>query len=105
MLLLMAMTLVVMACTGVEDMAGTPEQERSAQQLPVAFSAYVNRSTTRGGATGQLTIDGTGGTTTSLRTSGFGVFGFYTGSRLYNQMSLPNFMYNQQVTHDGSDCT
>ena len=66
MLLLMAMTLVVMACTGVEDMAGTPEQERSAQQLPVAFSAYVNRSTTRGGATGQLTTDGTGGTT-SLR--------------------------------------
>lgn len=104
MLLLMAMTLVVMACTGVEDMAGTPEQERSAQQQPVAFSAYVNRSTTRGGAKGQLTTDGTGGTT-SLRTEGFGVFGFYTGSRLYNQMSLPNFMYNQQVTHDGSDWT
>ena len=101
MLLLMAMTLVVMACTGIEDMAGTPEQERSAQQLPVAFSAYVNRSTTRGGATGQLTTDGTGGTT-SLRTKGFGVFGFYTGSRLYNQMSLPNFMYNQQVTKAGT---
>jgi hypothetical protein len=102
MLLLMAMTLVVMACTGVEDMAGTPEQERSAQQLPVAFSAYVNRSTTRGGATGQLTTDGTGGTTTSLRTEGFGVFGYYTGSRQYNQMSLPNFMYNQQVTYNGT---
>lgn len=101
MLLLMAMTLVVMACTGVEDMAGTPEQERSAQQLPVAFSAYVNRSTTRGGATGQLTTDGTGGTT-SLQTEGFGVFGYYTGSRQYNQMSLPNFMYNQQVTKAGT---
>lgn len=102
MLLLMAMTLVVMACTGVEDMAGTPEQERSAQQLPVAFSAYVNRSTTRGGATGQLTTDGTGGTT-SLRTEGFGVFGYYTGTAGYSQAALPNFMYNQKVTYNSTN--
>ena len=100
-LLLLAVTSVVMACTGVDDLADTSGQERTAQQQPVAFSAYVNRSTTRGGATGQLTTDGTGGTT-SLQTSGFGVFGYYTGSRQYNQLSLPNFMYNQQVTYNGT---
>ncbi len=95
MLLLLAATIGVVACTGVEDSAETPEQKQSAEPQAVSFSAYLNRGTTRGGATGVLTTD-------AMQTAGFGVFAYYTDSHLYNQLSLPNFMYNQQVTYSAS---
>lgn len=94
MLMLMATTIGVAACTGVEDNAATPEQQRPADQQAVGFSAYVNRGTTRGGYQGTLDL-------TALQNAasgGFGVFAYYTNSYAYGQTSLPNFMYNQQVT-------
>lgn len=72
-----------------------------AQEVPVTFGAYVNRSTTRAGVGGEIT-------TTSIQsggahaTEGFGVFGYHTDDADYTQYAIPNFMYNQQVTHDGT---
>ena len=90
---MMATALMVVACAGVEDVVRTPDDTRPAEPQTVSFGAYVNRSTTRGGYQGSLT-------TTTLKggAGGFGVFAYYTDNHLYNRMSLPNFMYNQQVT-------
>ena len=93
MLLMMATALMVVACAGVEDVVRTPEDTRPAEPQTVSFGAYVNRSTTRGGYQGTLTT-----TTLQNGAGGFGVFAYYTDNHLYNRMSLPNFMYNQQVT-------
>ena len=93
MLLMMATALMVVACAGVEDVVRTPEDTRPAEPQTVSFGAYVNRSTTRGGYQGTLTT-----TTLQGGAGGFGVFAYYTDNHLYNRMSLPNFMYNQQVT-------
>lgn len=99
-LLLMAATLMVAACTGASDVAETPVQGHVDEPQAVNFSAYVNRGTTRGGYQGTLTLD-------ALKSVdvGFGVFAYYTDNHVYNQTMLPNFMYNQQVTHDGSKWT
>ena len=99
-LLLMAATLTVVACTGASDIAETPVQGHVDEPQAVNFSAYVNRGTTRGGYQGTLT-------TSTLQGAGvgFGVFAYYTDNHVYSQTVLPNFMYNQQVTHDGSKWT
>jgi hypothetical protein len=77
------------------------------QQVPqtvndgaIQFDAYTNRSLTRAGVAGAIT-------TTTLKTgvhkdAGFGVFGYYTDNGDYTQYAVPNFMYNQQVTWDGT---
>jgi hypothetical protein len=87
------------ACSS-DDSSITEKQQAPEQQQAVEFGAYVNRGTTRAGTPGILTTDGTSGTTTSLETVGFGVFGYYTDNQPYNETSTPNFMYNQQVSTD-----
>lgn len=72
---------------------------------PVQFGAYVNRATTRAGEAGTLTTDGTGGTTVSLGTAGFGVMAYYTDDDQYSPIYVPNFMYNTQVTYNGTAWT
>lgn len=94
-LLLLATTPIVVACSGVEDGIDVPSPDAQQELLPVSFNAYVNRNTTRAGQTGELNNDADG-----LQKSGFGVFAYYTNGQLYSQMSLPDFMYNQQVTYD-----
>ncbi len=69
-----------------------------ATQLPVSFGAYVNRATTRAGATGVLTINGTGNGQVSLQEEGFGVFTYYTDDKPYSPNYQPNFMYNTRVS-------
>ena len=77
------------ACKGDEEPAAT----LVVQPQAVGFGAYVNRNTTRGGHQGSLTLE-------ALKNGnvGFGVYAFYTDNHAYNQLSLANFMYNQQVT-------
>ncbi len=66
----------------------------------VTFGAYVSRSTSRSGMTGELT---TSEYDTNLQTEGFGVFGYYTDQHDYDPLvSGPNFMYNQQVAYNAS---
>lgn len=96
-LLLMAATWTVAACTGASDFAETPVQGHADEPQAVSFNAYVNRGTTRGGYQGTLTTS-----TLQNGAGGFGVFAYYTDNHVYSQTMLPNFMYNQQVTWDGT---
>ena len=64
----------------------------------VSFSAYASRGVTRSGWAGNLLLaqlqesQGNGG--------GFGVFGYYTDLKKYDQTYVPNFMYNQGVFYN-----
>lgn len=100
-LFLAASAALFAACSSNDD-ANVAVNEQAPAQQEVGFGAYLNRSTTRAGATGTLTLDGTS-STTSLQTNGFGVFGYYTDNKLYGETSIPDFMYNQKVTGDGSN--
>lgn len=64
--------------------------------MPVRFDTYIAQSaTTRADGNAPLSniTD-----IASLRTAGFGVFGFYNDNKTYNSSTdTPNFMYNQQV--------
>jgi len=93
----MAATWTVAACTGVSDVVETPVQGHVDEPQAVSFSAYVNRGTTRGGYQGTLSLE-----SLKLDGVGFGVFAYYTDNHVYSQTMLPNFMYNQQVTWDGT---
>lgn len=65
------------------------------------FGAYVNRgTTTKAGWEGALNTEKLRGDA-----QGFGVFAYYNNGELYNEMSKPDFMYNQHVTYDGSNWT
>ena len=80
------------------DSSPTPQQPdvAAAGEIPVGFDAYTQRAVTRSGLFGDATLvtlqspSGTGG--------GFGVFGYYTDNNDYDQLSTPNFMYNQLVS-------
>ena len=97
---LTGMAVLVVACSGSDGSNDGDDQQHATQQQPQAvdFNAYVNRSTTRGGTQGTLDL-------VVLQTAGFGVYAYYTDNHQYNQMSLPNFMFNQQVTYVGSKWT
>ena len=86
--ILLGASALVAACTALPR-----EEQVTLQGNPdeVAFSAYLNRSTTKAGAVGELKTDG-------LQTAGFGVFGYHTDNALYSQAALPNFMYNTKVS-------
>ncbi len=94
MLLMIAMTLIISACTTADETAEGQERDEQGPAA-VSFDAYLRR-TTRSGANGPLTLDGT----TSLKEKGFGVLGYSTGEAFYSQRSLPGYMYNDHVTYD-----
>ena len=91
------------ACSSDEDLAQKDQPQVQTAPGAIAFDVYTQKATTRAGWTGSLT-------TTDLKenssdpnkpyehSNGFGVFGFYTDNNEYEQRSVPNFMYNQQVT-------
>lgn len=72
------------------------KQTAKNEPLAIGFDTYVNRGTTRAGATGQINAVAT---LQAAATDGFGVFGFYTNADNYDQTFTPNFMYNQHVTY------
>lgn len=100
-LMLAAAAALFAACSNDDGVAEAQkaEQQVAAGEVPVGFSAYVNRSTTRGGATGDVTTDALTTTAGDIKTAGFGVFAYHTNSDVYDQTFTPNFMYNQQVTY------
>ena len=105
-LLIAVVALGLTACSNeVEEMQGgttITDQPVVTNNVPMAFGAYVNRATTRAGASGVLTNDGADGTV-SLKTQGFGVFAYHTDDKLYSPIYQPNFMYNNWVHNDGGD--
>jgi len=85
------------ACSSNESIdAGkqpAPVATTPADSVAVGFDAYAGRSATRAGITGDITND-----VLKDPAAGFGVFGYYTDSRDYDQLAVPNFMWNQEVT-------
>lgn len=93
-------SLMLTACSNAEDaVTGSPTAPKT-DGAAINFNAYVNRNTTRGGYEGVLTTD-------LLKTTanGFGVMAYFTDNQPFSANATPNFMYNQQVTHDGSAWT
>ena len=85
--------------------------QQTSQGDAVSFEAYMQRPVTRAGATGPVTTDSLKSpeiTTTGSEyyayhnKAGFGVFAYYTDNFDYTPLYQPNFMYNEQVTWDGS---
>lgn len=83
------------ACSSNDSLDQVQAQQPESAQVPVAFDAYTPRGVTRAGYAGEMTTS-TG--TNNLQTEGFGVFGYYTNNTSYDDTSIPNFMYNQQVS-------
>lgn len=75
------------ACTN--DEVKTPQVAEAPQA--VAFDIYTANAT-RAGQPGVMT-------TTTLQTTGFGVFAFQTDNANYDGSVAPNFMWNQHVTY------
>ena len=100
-----AFALMLVSCAkDAESIDSTPIAKGNTNvvaQQPVSFGAYVNRATTRAGATGELTNDGANGKV-SLQEKGFGVFAYFTDDKPYTPDYNPNFMYNTHVTYDES---
>lgn len=94
---LAALALMASCSSSNDDLNGgatTPQESN----VPLTFSSYLGRTaTTRAGATGTITTDGAGNTT-SLQTEGFGLFATYTDNATYTAATGPNFMYNTKVS-------
>ena len=68
-----------------------------AEKTPIGFGVYVPHAVTKAGAAGTITVDGAN-STTSLQTTGFGVFATYSDNSDYAATTGPNFMWNTQVS-------
>ena len=91
---------VFAACSQNDELSAPAAGLKSSVETnAVGFDVYAGRGVTRAGVPGDIT-------NTTIKTSGFGVFGYYTDNGEYDEnISTPNFMYNQQITHDGSAWT
>lgn len=93
-----AALLALAACSSTDESAN---KQTVAEPKPVNFGTYVNQSVTRAGTNGDIT-----NTNLLKDAQGFGVFAYYTDNVEYSGTTIPNFMYNQQVTStDGTTWT
>ena len=99
----LALLAFMASCSSSNDdlTVGAPSLNESS--VPITFGSYLGRTaTSRAGATGTITTDGAGNTT-SLQTEGFGLFATHTDNATYTAAKGPNFMYNTKVS--GADWT
>lgn len=75
------------------DEINVPQQSQG--NNAIEFSTYLGRN-----AQGSR---GTETSTTSIKTSGFGVLAYYTEQADFTNTNKPNFMWNQKVTHNGTN--
>ena len=75
------------------DEINAPQQSQG--NNAIEFSTYLGRN-----AQGSR---GTETSTTSIQTSGFGVLAYYTEQNNFADNNKPNFMWNQKVTHNGTN--
>ena len=99
--LLAAMAALLTACSQTEELSSV-DQNKTDEPSAINFDVYTARNT-RAGKQGEIT-------TATLQTgdhsaAGFGIFAYYTDNGKYDQYCKPNFMYNQQVTYNGSKWT
>ncbi len=83
--------LTMTGCSNDEINAPQQSQGKNA----IEFSTYLGRN-----AQGSR---GTETTTASIKTSGFGVLAYYTEQTDFADANKPNFMWNQKVTHNGTN--
>ena len=100
-------TAALFAACSADDLALKEQSQTQADPSAVAFEVYTQKTTTRAGWTGSLNTIALQQNSTDPdkpyeNSNGFGVFGFYTDNNEYEQRSVPNFMYNQQVTWSGA---
>lgn len=87
------------ACSSKDELVkDETTQQPQLEKGAIGFDAYTQKATTRGGWAGSLTIAMLQDNLNAKCENGFGVFGYYTDNNEYEQRSVPNFMYNQQVT-------
>ncbi|MBR1557799.1 MAG: hypothetical protein IJ647_08585 [Prevotella sp.] len=81
------------------DIGTTSQPVTADSEIPVGFDIYTQRTTTRAGVNSEMTTGNLGAVPAvgSESKAGFGVFGYYTDNKDYDQLALPNFFYNQQV--------
>lgn len=93
------------SCTSDSLVVEQPQEAPVLEQGAVGFDVYTQKATSRAGWTGSVTTAALKETTdaTNMGYHGFGVFGYYTDNNEYEQRSVPNFMYNQQVNWNGSN--
>lgn len=75
------------------DEINVPQQSQG--NNAIEFSTYLGRN-----AQGSR---GTETSTTFIKTSGFGVLAYYTEQANFANTNKPNFMWNQKVTHNGTN--
>ena len=99
--LIAAAAAMLAACSSDKLDTGQNTVEKPLEPGTVGFSAYTQRTTTRAGYNGDMDMtqlqkdpDTEGG--------GFGVFGFYTDNKEYDQLAIPNFFWNQKVKWNAS---
>ena len=95
-----ALTVVLAACTrNIQELDVVKEPVQD--EVAIGFNAYTSRGITKAGQAG--TLDDT--VLKNGQDVGFGVFGYYTNGELYSETSRPDFMYNTQIWHNGSEWT
>ena len=87
------------ACSS-EELADQSAVQQTANGTRVNFSVYTPRNITRAGL--DSTISTKSLTTGYHKDAGFGVFAYFTDDNTYGLSATPNFMYNQQIKHNGS---
>ncbi len=96
-----ALAAVLGACSKNVQEQEVVQQKPVQQETAIGFGAYTSRGVTKAGQTG--TLDDT--VLKNGQDVGFGVFGYYTNGELYSETSRPDFMYNAQIWHNGSEWT
>lgn len=95
---------IFILATAVLALAACKKEQEVVLEPPVAdqsigFDAYTLRGTqTRAGYAGDIRD---AELQDAAKADGFGVFAYYTDNNDYDQMAMPNFMYNQHVTYSG----
>lgn len=92
--------MIIAAFAAIVLAAGCSKNEidhKTTEQTPVTFGVYVPKTATKAGAAGTITANGAN-STTSLQTTGFGVFATYSDGADYSATIGPNFMWNTQVS-------
>lgn len=86
--------MMLAACSNEDVTPSRAVESVSNAPMAVGFDTYTSdNASTRAGQVGVMT-------TTTLQTTGFGVFATQTDNTTYsNATATPNFMYNQQVTY------
>lgn len=101
-----ALAMTFAACSS-DDLALNNDQQKAPQleEGAVGFDVYTKKATTRGGVIGSVNTTDLKDNAKDMGKAGFGVFGYYTDNNDYDQRSVPNFFYNQQVTWEASAWT